>query len=710
VTGTDTVTDVGRTFMNDKRNIALLLSFDPQIGPSKLELAVENDELVTTYADDTTTSYSVIKIPDIATALEFIEDGSTHDSIGLIAYYDTPANAEVIRIVLNRITGVLPSNVTVAQYVENETGPSLKKVEEDATPTILDGFRSPRGDPLYDHVNFVFREGQTVSWLPHHVVKATHDDLGSGLSISELAQINEAAMAFYDFGVPTIADYNTGKVVMDHVGLISYDLLREIRRSIKNLGKKTSSTVPKFEMLKHVKDMLLYTQLIKLAQHQSNPFIPTYANGEEEINVTPDLISYYEDTLRISLDCKKDVLRREAFDKSIGAFLSLISGGEDRVVRYMDMYQRNHGIQHSDVSSLKDLQSVLDGLNSRESQASFLQSNFKQVDVHRILRTSLDLEDFWHIISDPALKLNQTSESAWYKIFLGIKEFYDECSLPEEIRNEKKIELLGSAISNHEFIDPIVLDSLLEKNKPDDAYLLGMKIFRTTRWFDLIGGKYIPKYMVKRAEACDKFEMLLRDDVVKAQADGLNHFMAGVGNTPPGRLRYIRFITDALTRQDAQEILKMGIAFDPSQTTGLENIFDSHRRIADAIARINTLSGCSRWLESYRSDLAGYKTSAYSAFNQALDLMLSKLSSQEINLNGGMVKYQIKKAPSKNTSNNYLTLNRGIEPVLGIQQYVSVLNELSRNLTPNSEGFYRTVQLMTLRTLYHTKQLNVGGK
>ena len=106
---------------------------------------------------------------------------------------------------------------------------------------------------------------------------------------------------------------------------------------------------------------------------------------------------------------------------------------------------------------------------------------------------------------------------------------------------------------------------MLTTNSVDLQYFYAMKLFRAIRWFDLIGDKYIPKYEARREEACSGFDLLLKDDFARKHRTTIDYFMNGTDKAPPWRLMFIRCITDKLTRQEAEEIIRLGIIYDGAQ-------------------------------------------------------------------------------------------------------------------------------------------------
>ena len=135
-----------------------------------------------------------------------------------------------------------------------------------------------------------------------------------------------------------------------------------------------------------------------------------------------------------------------------------------------------------------------------------------------------------------------------------------------------------------------------------------------------------------------------------------------------------------------------------------KEIFLTERHIAEGIARINTLAGCSARLSRYRSDFNVYNATSNRSFNQIMSLCLNDAQSMILDL--GFARYELSRKKKKVGS---YTLTRDNQQVKTIEQYVSALKEIGRSLTPSSEPFYNAAKILCLKALFTTNSLNAGG-
>ena len=175
--GTDSSTAESRTKGTAQKSIqlALVISLDQKNTPSELEKALEVDSKMPERGVDIG-DYTLVPLTSLSQVIDFIHQSpETLQSVGLVAYYDSHLDKEVISAMIGRLCSLIDPNAVKAHYVGNGTGPKLVSIEVDKQSHETT-YRAPVVDPLYSHVRLTFREGKTVLWLPEYVIKSMHDD------------------------------------------------------------------------------------------------------------------------------------------------------------------------------------------------------------------------------------------------------------------------------------------------------------------------------------------------------------------------------------------------------------------------------------------------------------------------------------------------------------------------------------------------------
>lgn len=387
---------------------------------------------------------------------------------------------------------------------------------EDITKLMGKGYSGFVVDWLYPNVRY-YLDPHQANVKSSMVIKRREDT----------ATARYEAEALVSFGLRAHPRGDT--VLVEHImGIETHDLYRQIRGKTERLDRrledgkiKVQTARENREILRILKATLLEKQVDMLAKYQVTPYTPRNDDGSEYVE-NPDTVAYYKaNVMRGSQETNPVLEEALSFmDDFLGPYAS------SRVVRYVDMYSRNHGLQIGKINAIIEdyIKAIRRELPATRKQREhgrvtisawrirdFVARNFRQFDAHRVTKKMFDLEDLFHIIYDPRARLSEVEQEHYYALFL-LKREYEQGEhstwrdgIAQRKRNEKMRDVERRISEPGK--DPILLtlnelNGLVpEEHLTRDAYYYALLFHRMQRWHSLVEREYLPRYEANMADA-----------------------------------------------------------------------------------------------------------------------------------------------------------------------------------------------------------------
>jgi hypothetical protein len=565
----------------------------------------------------------VVRIDSLAKCSDVLRDQRVLGKLGTI-YARGSANSAFLQMVLPEFQSRTEQEISFSDIIVRDGG--IEEVVGSIGKTTMGKFKP---DVLYPSV---------------HIVAGGEPFVVKRLDDAEEARINLEALAHYSWTMDGLGLTPDTNILVGHLlGPETKTLNREIKRRL-GKGKKRASRKKK-KTLKTLQEALLHTQIVRLVEHQTNPFVPRTESGDE-IVTNPNLDAYYSrnvyDSLQSELTMEMRMGGNALAALASGVFSSYFPSSELREVRYLDLYPRNHGLRLGKIGAgLDDVLEAVNGMSGNEVHG-FVFDRFRHFDVHRIVKKAYDLEDFWHIVDDPSLGLSDGSQLAYHNLFIAARELGNERKKLQP--NEKKVAALEEIMEKKTVPSSSDLKQVTDF-EADTGYFYAMKAYRNIRWFGLVDKIYLGKYKgdmeTARLRMVGKFSMSVKSEHEQKIAEFKE----------TGNLNGLRFALNYLTKggkRTEEQLLATGVQYDQSEVNPeFYNLFEgetitARKRKANSFVRwLNRYAHSRTRHASYKSDRHNYATQAEQAL-KSLASETMKWGNHTLNITNAGTTYQAK--------------------------------------------------------------------